>query len=501
MTWTATTCDNLKYALPVGGATLELASAAGTTDLCLLIGTPAARHVVLEVYTASGSETVVAYGCDGGAVQVTRANGGTTQLSWPVGACVRTVQIIEGALCGTEAPTDECCSVSTVWGGLTVCPELELDLSVPSAPRLCLKPSGVAAGDRCGGRLKVDTYGRVTYMSLDFPQACLPVFDPCACGGSGGGGTGTVTADDVLFTGGSGCLLVSGTVQQALLELEGYVCSIGAASGGVSSVTAGDGIVLTGGPSNPIVNLLEVGTAGTYGGFQVNEFGQVVGYSAPPAPGLPLDAVSPLHVTQNVSGAYVFTIDEATETAPGVVQLASVGDFVAGNPIAPDHVVSWAFLQEWWNKAKNFICALAVRPALTAVERTGALVPFCLNGVTEAITVRDLVAAAGGAFARVSGYPLSGVMVVEHEDNIAAVNIIGGVEFLVTMSVAAPDAAYHVSVQMYQQATGWPVPLAAVVFRDSPMQFRVRWVDAATGAQVLVTPDHRWSAVVTLTGD
>lgn len=489
MTWTATTCDNLKYALPVGGATLELASAAGTADLCLLIGTPAARHVVLEVYTASGSETVVAYGCDGGAVRVTRANGGTTQLSWPVGACVRTVQIIEGALCGTEAPTDECCSVSTVWGGLTVCPELELDLSIPSAPRLCLKPSGVVAGDRCGGRLRVDAYGRITSMSADFPQACLPVFDPCACGGSGGSGSGTVSAGDVLFMGGGGCLLTSGTVQQALLELEGYVCSIGAASGGVSSVTAGDGIALTGGPSNPIVNLLGVGTAGTYAGFQVNEFGQITGYMAPPASGLALGATLPMHVAQDLSGTYVITVDAASETAPGVVQLASTGDFVSNVPIPSDRAISWGFLQAWWDRTKNFICDLTNAMELTPAQRASAKIPVCVDGTVVSVSPAELVSGGGGAFAR-ARFADDPPATIITSDNIMSIMAPPAAPYgcLITMQTAAP-AGYHVYAASYNAT-----PLVPVVIPVNSTQFYVAWYELSTGMQFFAV--HSWSVLV-----
>jgi hypothetical protein len=105
MPWIATSCDNLRFALAVGGHSIEMASATGTADLCALIESPPARHVVLELYTAQGNEQVIAYRCDGGTVTITRANGGTTQTNWPAGTCARTVQIVESPLCGAEDDT------------------------------------------------------------------------------------------------------------------------------------------------------------------------------------------------------------------------------------------------------------------------------------------------------------------------------------------------------------------------------------------------------------
>ena len=495
MTWTATACDHLKYALPRGGTSIEFSSAAGTTDLCALIGSPPAKHVVLDVYTAAGSETIIAHSCAGGAVRITRAAGGTREGSWPAGACVRTVQVVDAPICALEP--DECCpTAQSVFAGLTVCAELDLDLSEPQAPVLCLKPSGVVAGDRCGGRLRVDQYGRITYMAPDFPAACLPVFDPCGCGGGSGGGVALpISAADVTFSSEAGCLLPTTSVQNTIATLEATICAMQAGSGGgVVSVLPGAGIAVTGGPSTPVVGLQDTIAAGTYGGFTVNTHGQIIGYSAPAGGGPGVVGAGAVSVTPNASGDYEVSVQGASETQPGVVQLASVGDLATNTPIPSDRVISWAFLQAWWDRTKNFICSLASVSSLTAAERATAKLALCVNGDTVAVSPDTLLRAGGAPLARVlvSTQAAPGSEIVT-ADNVTAVTTLGaGAAMIAVLSSPAPSMNYHVYVQHY----GGTAPVHPLVTRLSTTQFRIEWFDV-TGTPVLMPAAMaQWSAIV-----
>lgn len=232
--------------------------------------------------------------------------------------------------------------------------------------------------------------------------------------------------------------------------------------------------------------------AGTYGAFQVNAFGQIVGYSAPPASGLALGATAPLHVAQDVSGTYVFTIDAATETTPGVVQLASGGDLAANVPIPSDRVISWGFLQLWWDRVKNFICDLTNVVELTAAQRASAKIPMCVDGTTVSVSPAELVSGGGGAFARVrmdNGTILS-------SDNVTSVLPSTGPHGELVSMTNPAGANYHVYATNYV-----PLLLVPLITIVSPTQFYVAWyqVDSTAtlgSAAVQLPTATQWSAVV-----
>jgi hypothetical protein len=264
--------------------------------------------------------------------------------------------------------------------------------------------------------------------------------------------------------------------------------------GGVVSVLPGPGIVVTGGPSTPVVGLQDIIAAGTYGGFTVNTHGQIVGYSAPAGGGPGVVGTGAVSVTQNASGDYEVSVQGASETQSGVVQLASVGDLATNIPIPPDRAISWAFLQAWWDRTKNFICALASVPSLTAAERATARLAVCVDGDTVAITPDALLHGGGAPLARAAVYTQNalGHMI---EEGVGVVSVIATTNgALVTLQDPAPSTKYHTYLQAYDTAGGHLVPL---VNRVSPVQFYVVWAQLG-GAPP--TTDFRWSFVVVAAG-
>lgn len=476
MPWIATSCDNLRFALAVGGHSIEMASATGTADLCALIESPPARHVVLELYTAQGNEQVIAYRCDGGTVTITRANGGTTQTNWPAGTCARTVQIVESPLCGAEDDTpvdgDKCnpCNWSPL-AGLTVCPALVLDTSTAEAPTLCLTPTGVVAGDYCG--MVVNEYGQITELPEDFPASCLPVFDPCACGPGSGGSTPT-GSDDVTHSPQIGACVVAGpTVQAAINQLETQICGFLNGAGLVRSVSVCPALTATASQGDVAICLTPVGPgAGIYGTLELNAYGQVLNYVPPSGGGggggvLAVSGAAPVTVTPVGAGAYQIGISSATTTTYGAVTLALASEML-NNTESVDAVVSWGALQTWWTSTQGYFCSLTPQSGLSLTDATSIYVPICTSGGLRRTSLSEISAAVGGTIA--AGEMVSFAPAASY--NIVAASPISTIGWQITLAVAS--AYYHVNVTTYSTT-----PYFAVVEKLSGNQFNIRWYDTA----------------------
>jgi hypothetical protein len=487
VTWTIDTCDNLRYAIDAGSTKIEMASLTGTADLCALIQTPPVRHVVLEIYTARGSESVIAWKCEGGAIVVTRGNGATEPRNWPAGTCVRTVQIIEGLLCQGE---DECClTPADVWGGLTVCPELTLDLSLAHNPTLCLTPTGVAAGSYCGGRMVVNAYGQITYLSRDFPAACLPVFDPCGCadtGGGGGSGGGLLDAGDISSASYTGaCVLSPGTVQTALNSLDAAICALqSGATGYVTAVNGGAGVVTTIGPT-PTVSLETLSAGFTVAGLIVDPYGRVLSYTPPASAERDVIGASPVSASLNVDGDWVVSVGAASSSTAGIVRLASPGDFVAAIPIPPDRVIDWSFLQQWWTTTQGYVCSFVPTPLPARAQRSQAALSACVSGAPGAVNLTETLDYAGAPFARCV---VSSAGAITASDNVLSVAPITD-GFAVSLATAAPQP-FHVSATVYGALA---LPLITIT---SASTFELKWRTPADTPVAGVG----WSVVVTLGG-
>jgi hypothetical protein len=138
---------------------------------------------------------------------------------------------------------------------------------------------------------------------------------------------------------------VTGTnVQDALCQLEQWAQGL-TFDAGVLSVQVGDGLLLSGTSTNPVVALQPVGSAGTYAGLEVNEFGQVVGYTPVSTDHPAHTATAPLAVTFDpVANTWSHTVEQGDETQFGVVRFVSVGD-IQGDSVAAEQE-EWAISYE-----------------------------------------------------------------------------------------------------------------------------------------------------------
>ena len=486
MTWTSESCDHLQLRLGAGQTAMALASPNGGVDLCALLGQPPTRHAILEIYTARGSETVAAFRCASGMVELVRGLNGTTARDWPPGACVRTVQIVEAPL---TDPEETPAGGADPFAGLTVCGALTLDLSQPGGPTLCLAPTGVVAGEYGGGRLRVNEFGQITYLSHDFPVGSLPVFDPCGCiGGSGGGGGPTgdpVAADAVMYTSQLGaCFALSGTVQSALRSLDAALCaSVSEVATVVHAVQAGPGVNVTG-SVNATVSLEEIYPAGlSVGGLVTDVHGRVLSYAPPTIAGETLVGESPVSAVRAVGGAWTISVANASMTAVGVVSLAPISGLDNPPSISSTAAITWSFLQEWWSRSQSFLCGISSTPVVSREQRSTASVLVC-EGSTglPRYPLTELLDAAGAPFARL--VVADGIQTVF--DNIASVTAVPD-GFAVVFAAAAPRA-FHVS------ATAYDLLALPVISAVTPSGFTLKWRTTADAA--LVVP--LWSAVVIL---
>lgn len=478
MTWTLQSCDHLALAVPADGHALLLASPSGGFDLCALLAGPPVRHVFLEIYTARASEIVIASSCAAGVITIVRGATSTVPRDWPQGACVRTLQIIDGPI-----PDPYTGPLDDVPYSLTTCGALSLTYG-DLGPTLCLTPTGVVAGEYGGGRMHVNAFGQITYLSADFPAGALPVFDPCGDGGSGGGGsTAPSDASEITFTSSlSACVALSGTVQSALRALDAQLCAtMGIVAAKVSAVNAGPGVNVTG-SVKAIVSLEQIHSGVTAGGLVADEFGRVLSYAPPTLEGDDIVGTAPIGVTRAVGGSWQISVSAAAIGALGVVQLVGVSQLDTPNTIPSTAVVSWAVLQEWWSRSRSFICSVDLTSITSREQRSTIEAIVCgPSGLTK-VNLTELLDAAGAPFARAR--VLDGV--AEVSDNVLTIEaIVDG--FSVVFAQAAPRG-FHVS------ATAYNLLALPVISAVTPSGFTLKWRTTADAA--LIVP--QWSFVVFL---
>jgi hypothetical protein len=502
--WTLTSCASLGAPLSAGQTELTLTTGAYYTALCDLIAGLPARHVILEVYSSAGAETIAAYGCKAGKVQIVRGLAGTTARDWGATGCLRTLQIITGALCTPdEDPT--CPPLPSPWTQVQVCNEISLDLVDPTAPRLCLRPTGVVPGDYCG--MKINAFGQITSIPQSFPASCIPIFDPC-CGDTGAGG-GSITlpfaSTNVSYAPtapphylSAGPLsAVLGTVDSALFSIQGQIT----ASAGVQSLSGvGGQITVTGPASTPALGLTPTAIApGTYNGITFDTFGRATG-AVPTASAisqLTFNASGTLSVS--VAGSVVtYGLANATQTTYGAVQYVDVAQ-ITNNTVPPGETLNALSYAGGQSLVAQLAKTVTAGVGLSGGGSTNANMTLNLNfpglsaatfdAATDELAFYD---AGIGTHAKTSGLQFAANMnlpiasLLQQGATTVAQRgvdtVTGGpTVFTVTLLPAMPSTSYHVSVA----PEGTPVSYA--VSRISPSVFTVTFSAAPTAFSLTVS--------------
>lgn len=328
----------------VGSTASRIRLAAGMGDVCTAL---AANSVQMTLFSAAYSENVLATGCETvGGVQyltVQRGFGGATARAWALDTCVCATQLLP--LCATEAAASEGCDCPDPLAGVVAEGCIEIDRSNPLAPVIRLAATGVTPVSN--GCIRINACGLVEWVSPNFPTDCLPVFNPCgACTPGGSGASGE--AADVAFVPPPGVQYALGpNVYSALIQLDAALqaCCDGA-SVFVEQVLAGTGIAVTGTSAAPVVSLAAGPMApGTYGEFDVDDYGRIVGYTpAPPATSTAVAATAPITASYNLpTNTYTIGVAPATSASYGSVILAEAAEVTAGTA-DPDDVITASVL-------------------------------------------------------------------------------------------------------------------------------------------------------------
>lgn len=314
-------------------------------SICEQLATPS--HIFATIYTSANSEVVLIYACEDGVPCVQRGAENTDACPFPLGACVKINQIIDGAVC---EPATNVCECPSVWDQLNLGKGLDIDSSQPDFPALRVTPTGVAEQEICGAR--INSCGQFTYVPPNWPASCIPVFAPC-CGDDAVGG-GNNDACDVSYSPQFGAPYATATtVCEVIIQLEDALATISgavASGAGVDSVTAGDCITITGTSTDPIVSVSPTGISpGSYAGFEVNACGQVVNYTSPTVPQVSVTGVAPIQVSYDIPNMeYEVSILGATEEQCGCVTLADIGAISEpNNAPAAGGAVTFEFLEAY----------------------------------------------------------------------------------------------------------------------------------------------------------
>jgi len=405
------------------------------------------RVVILELHTQDGSELVRATHCDGEKVVVERGVRGTLARVWPVSTCVCAID--EEPFCAEGDGECDLCNPPNPWGMVTVGPALDLNRDDSAAPVLDVKPTGVLPGNYGGA--KVDEYGRFTYIPPGWPASALPVYDPCGCGSGGGTTPGDVAAQDVVY---APCGFVTGAnVQDALCQLEQWASGL-SFDGGVMSVTAGDGITVSGSSTDPVVALTPTGiTPGTYAGFEINEFGQVLSFTPVAVDHPQHQAVVPLRVTYDAgTNTWTHTVDQADYSGVwGVTTYVSVADITNNTVPAAEkgHAITYEGAEALVNRMLSSVGAtfeINTLPIASGVTNTDDIAVY--NYTTnqhERMQIGDLVDFIPAASVLLEYDPTSSTIVVG--EGVSAVTATGTGVFQVQLLAPMTSPVVHVNIR------------------------------------------------------
>lgn len=342
----------LVHAVPSDATTLTVVGL--PPAFITMMNTPG--HAFAEIYTAGRREVVLVSQASAGLLTVQRGMRGTSALPWPAGACICGVEFIEGP-CPPDGSANPCLDL---WAALTVDESLLFDADLP---RLGLRPTGVVPGNY-GGAV-VNQFGQFVSIPDNWPASALPIFDPCGCLDQIITPGPPATAADVSYVPVTFAPIVTGTnVQVAIEQLEAALHALGGSlSGGfgVLSIATNAPIVQSGPPASPTIGHALSGLApGVYDGFTVDQWGHVVAYT-PPAPiSVAVNGIAPVVAAFNPIpaplGTYDVSVNPATYTSPGVVQLVNPADIPSSvPPSAGGHVITWDGLQQALNNLPDVL--------------------------------------------------------------------------------------------------------------------------------------------------
>ncbi len=152
-----------------------------------------------------------------------------------------------------------------------------------------------------------------------------------------------------------------------------------APTGTVTVVNAGTGITVSGVPTdNPTISLSNTGVAaGVYAGVQINAQGQIV---AVPGGFSPISSItsasSGIVLASGGTGIVTLTINQGTDTVPGLVEYADNAELIALS--ANNRAITPAGLKTVINNSgrtvkESVVAGVLAGPALTTVVQTAAL--------------------------------------------------------------------------------------------------------------------------------
>lgn len=298
----------------LNSATQMLLPASAASTIASLVGV--GDYSILALNNGVNFEIVYVTGVTGGAVNIMRAQEGTTAFTFGTGTDVRfvwtPVGIQETATAGTPV-TITGINAASVTGS----PNYVVD--VPE--------TAITAGTG------ISVTGAFPNFTITNTDPGIPV-PPTEVTGSGVAQvtsilTGyNVNVDPVIFTNGTG-ISVSGTYPNFTIT---NTAPSPASPGTVTVVTPGTGIAITGTPSiAPVVGLANSGvTAGTYGGITVNAQGQITNMAANLITSITSNTTS-LTVTTPTVGEVQLTQALATTATPGIVPLAAASSAASNN--------------------------------------------------------------------------------------------------------------------------------------------------------------------------
>lgn len=263
-------------------------------------------------------------------INVTRGQGGTTGSAFPAGACIRFQWTAEGiaAVAGSI-------NVALTGAGAT-----QITQTGSSAWTINVPVPTITASE------PIEVLGAYPAWELAFTQTS----GGCCCNGGSGGGGGSGGITNVVGTGIASASVTSGVatvnvfapqfVGAGGLQITGtwpnitFTQTSSGGGSGVQSISGSTKILLSGPSSSPTISLATTGIGvGTYNGVSYDSYGTITALDSGYHPVTTVTSTTgALHVLNGGIGQIALSIDPATTTAEGLVQLAATDAASSSNP-------------------------------------------------------------------------------------------------------------------------------------------------------------------------